>query len=408
MKIGYYLGSASLDGGGTAPYGWRLLELLLNNSKNYDIEIVILCTEEVQKGSLELITKYQAQGTTAIIKSYNFNYVERISRIAGIALAKILDKLNIDQKFAFYLNPLYRWFASLDIDLLHVPYQTAPIYDFYALPYPFIITMHDVQELHFPEFFTPEERAFRAEHYWKSLKYASGVVVSFNHVKQDLIKYFHLPESKIYVCPPPYTQIKLVSSTKEETEVYSKKYSNFQDFILYPAQTWEHKNHLSLIKSVELIKAKYNRSITVIFTGKKNDRFFPKIEKFLIKSTVSQQVIFTDIVPETELHWLYKNCALVVVPTLYEAGSFPLLEAIALGVPVICSSVTSLPETIGDSRFIFNPLDLEAMANSILQMIDGEELRNDNILNSKKRIQELREINSAPAFINAYRQVLRN
>ena len=399
MKIGYWLGNASIHGGGTAPYAWRVLDLLLNHSKNHNIEILILCSDEVQKDCFDLISKYQAQAKTAIIKGYDFNYIGRISRIVGIALAKIFDKFNIDYRLTLYLNPLYRWFVSLDIDLLHVPYQTAPIYD---LPYPFIVTMHDVQELHFPEFFTPEERAYRAEHYWKSLKYSSGVVVSFNHVKQDLIKYFRLPESKIYVCPPPYKQIKLDSPTKEETESYTQKYINFKDFILYPAQTWEHKNHLSLIKAVELIKAKYSRSISVICTGKKNDRFFPNIENYLEKSTVSEQIHFMDIVPETELCWLYKNCSLVVIPTLYEAGSFPLLEAMSLEVPVICSSVTSLPETIGDSKFIFDPLNIEQIADLIVKMLDDQQLRIDNIKNSQSRIEELNAINTFTYILNAW------
>lgn len=272
MKIGYYLRSGSLHGGGSEHYAWRVLDLLLNNSKKYNIEIVILCTKEAETNCIQLVNKYQAKVSVAIINN-SLNCFERITRILAISLAKIFEKFNIYQKLTLYLNPIYRCFAALDVDLLYIPYTTAPIYD---LPYPFIVTMHDVQELHFPEFFTPEDRAYRAEHYWKSLRYASGVVVSFNHVKQDLIKYFHLPESKIYVCPLPYKQIKLASPTKEEAEFYRKKYSNFQDFILYPAQTWEHKNHLSLIKAIELIKAKYNRSLTVICTGKKNERFFPK------------------------------------------------------------------------------------------------------------------------------------
>lgn len=399
MKIGYYLGNASIHGGGTSPYAWRMLELLLSHSKNHNIEILVLCSDEVQKDCFELISKYQARAKIAIIKGYNFNYIERINRILGIALAKIFNQFNIDRKFTLYLNPVYRWFASLNIDLLHVPYQTAPIYD---LPYPFIVTMHDVQELHFPEFFTPEERAYRAEHYWTSLKYSSGVVVSFNHVKQDLVKYFHLLESKIYVCPPPYNQIKLVSTSKEQAEIYSQKYTNLKDFILYPAQTWEHKNHVSLIKAVELIKTKYNRFVTVIFTGKKNPVFFPNIENYLAQSTISEQIHFMDIVPETELYWLYKNCSLVVVPTLYEAGSFPLLEAMSLDVPVICSSVTSLPETIGDSRFIFEPLNIEQMGDLIVNMLNNEKLRMDNIKNSQVRIEELTKINTFDMIVRVW------
>jgi glycosyltransferase involved in cell wall biosynthesis len=266
--------------------------------------------------------------------------------------------------------------------------------------------MHDVQELHFPEFFTPEERAARAEHYWKSLKYASGVVVSFDHVKQDLIKYFRLTESKIYVCPLPYNQIKLASPTEQETEFYAKKYPNLKDFILYPAQTWEHKNHLSLIKAIELIKDKYDYSINVICTGKKNPGFFPNIENNLSKSTVSEQINFMDIVPETELYWLYKNCSLVVIPTLYEAGSFPLLEAMSLKVPVICSSVTSLPETIGDSRFVFDPLNIEQMGDLIVNMLNNEKLRIDNIKNSQVRIEELTKINSFERYIELFQHLL--
>ncbi|MFM6223138.1 MAG: hypothetical protein ACKPDM_22800 [Dolichospermum sp.] len=151
MKMGYYLGNASIHGGGTAPYAWRILDLLLSHSKNNDIEIMILCTEEVQKDCFDLINKYEAKAEICLL-SYNFNLFQRSVRILGVVLGKILHKLKINNKLALIFNPSYRQFASLDIDLLHVPYQTPPIYD---LPYPFIVTMHDVQELHFPEFFTP-------------------------------------------------------------------------------------------------------------------------------------------------------------------------------------------------------------------------------------------------------------
>jgi glycosyltransferase involved in cell wall biosynthesis len=230
--------------------------------------------------------------------------------------------------------------------------------------------------------------------------------VSFEHVKQDLIKYFCLSESKVFVCPLPYNQIKLASPNEQEADLYTKKYSNLKEFILHPAQTWEHKNHLSLIKAVELIKDKYQRSINVVCTGKKNKFFDETIEKYLISSSVSDQINFMGIVPETELYWLYKNCSLVVVPTLYEAGSFPLLEAMSLNVPVICSSVTSLPETIGDSRFIFDPLNIEQMGELITETLNDEKLRIDNIKNSKTRIENLNTINTFSYILNLWREVI--
>ena len=405
MKIGYFLGSAGISSGGVGPYAWRVLELLLKNSRCVDIKILILCTKETHDECLLLINKYQAQASVSVcLRPSQSNFVNRLFRRLGLLLSSALNKLGIDNRIDLVSNPSYRWFASLDIDLLHVPYQTPPLYD---LPYPFIVTMHDVQELHFPEFFKPDERAWRAEHYWKSLLHASGVIVSFDHVKQDLIKYFDLPQSKVFVCPLPYTQISFDSlQEKESSKNLVKKYSGFKEFVFYPAQTWEHKNHLSLIKAIELANEWRQGSIHLVCTGKINSYFYKVIEGYIASSPISEQIHFMGIVPEAELYWLYKNCALVVVPTLYEAGSFPLLEAMCLGVPVVCSSVTSLPETIGDSRFIFDPLDIEEMSKLILEMVASVELSQANIANSVNRVRQLRKIDSWKPIFNAWHSTL--
>jgi glycosyltransferase involved in cell wall biosynthesis len=371
MKIGFWLANASIDGGGVAPYALRVLELLLITSKNQEIEICILCSIEIENDCLELIHKCSANARLHLIPQFNVDWL--------------------------------LFFSSIQIDLLHVPYQTAPYYD---LPCPVVITMHDVQELHYPEFFTPQERSARANYYWEALVKASAVIVSFDHVKQDLVKYFSIDESKIHICPLPYQNIELKQPNHEEILQIQSKYSRWNNFLLYPAQSWQHKNHLSLIRAIEHIKKNLDVSINLVCTGKKNPRFFPVIEKYLSKSQVNEQVYFTDIVPETELYWLYTSCSLVVIPTLYEAGSFPLLEAMSLDVPVICSSVTSLPETIGDLRFIFNPLDVTQMSNLIVDITKNSGLCAENIENSKNRINQLKQINSIDTFMLMYEFVI--
>jgi glycosyltransferase involved in cell wall biosynthesis len=111
------------------------------------------------------------------------------------------------------------------------------------------------------------------------------------------------------------------------------------------------------------------------------------------------------IVPEAELYWLYKNSSLVVIPTLYEAGSFPLIEAMYLQAPVVCSSVTSLPETIGDSRFVFDPLDVDQISSLIMNLLNNSELREENIRNSRKRIEQMRKVDSNSHFLEVYSRV---
>lgn len=405
MRIGYYLGHADIRAGGTGPYAWRILNLLLCNSKDHAIKFLILCTKENRDETLALINKYQAQAKAEVcLVPFRLSFLQYIFRIIEIILAKLLPGIGISKRLDLFFSPRYRWFSSLAIDLLHFPTQTPPFYD---LPYPFIVTMHDVQELHFPEYFTPEERAYRAEYYWKSLKNATSVIVSFNHVKKDLVKYFNLPEAKAFVCPLPYNHIRLNHPREHEAIKYAEKYDSLDGFILYPAQTWRHKNHLNLIKAIELVKNQSHRSINLVCTGKKNSYYYDHLHNYLVDSSVSTQVLFTGVLPESELFWLYKNCSLVVIPTLYEAGSFPLLEAMFLDVPVICSSVTSLPETIGDSRFIFDPLDVEGMSRLIVDMLDSIELRKDNIKNSRSRINQLSQIDSCQSFYNTWRTTLK-
>jgi len=402
LKIGYWLGNANPDYGGISPHAWRVLEMILSQSSSQNLYILILGSPDVKKNCIELINKYKATAKIYTIQTKVMLVNSGINQFANL-ISKFLVKANLPSKWLKYLNPFFYWFASLDIDFLHVPYQTAPQYD---LPYPLVVTMHDVQELHYPEFFTPEERANRAEHYWRALKHSSAVIVSYDHVKKDLIKYFHLPDSKVYVCPIPYDQISLQSPSDEEARIYQQEYAYWDIFVLYPAQTWQHKNHLSLIKAVQLLKEKCNRIIHLVCTGKKNPEFFPVIENYLKKSEIAHQVHFLDIVSEPELYWLYKNCSLVVIPTLYEAGSFPLLEAMSLQAPVICSSVTSLPETIGDTRFVFDPLDIEKMASLIIELLDDSELRATNIVNGKQRIKKLIKIDSFPYFIKAWKSMI--
>lgn len=404
MKIGYWLGEfqASPHFGGVSSYTWRVLDMLLSKSNSSKLDIVILCSSEAYNYCIELIRKYNAKAEVRIIPK-KFSIISRVANKFGIILSKLIVNFKSVEPNIKFFNYWYQWFSSLNIDLLYVPYQTPPSYD---LPFPFIVTMHDVQELHYPEFFKPQERAWRAENYWKSLELSKAVIVSFKHVKQDLIKYFHLSDSKINICPLPYEKTSLTPHTLEQEAIYQQKYAHLKNFILYPAQAWQHKNHLALIKAAELIKEQFNRDITIVFTGNINIPFFKTIQDYIEKSVVAEQLHFLGVVPQTELYWLYKNCSLVVIPTLYEAGSFPLLEAMSLKAPVICSNVTSLPDTIGDLHFTFNPRNIEQMANLIIQNIDNIQLRTSNIQNSEQRIKQLASINSFEYFLDVFTKAL--
>ena len=99
---------------------------------------------------------------------------------------------------------------------------------------------------------------------------------------------------------------------------------------------------------------------------------------------------------------MYKNSELVVIPTLYEAGSGPLYEAMRYNVPVICANTTSLPDTINNPKYVFNPNDANNLSELVIKMLTNDKEMIDNIANSKKRMNELSKINYFETFKKVY------
>jgi glycosyltransferase involved in cell wall biosynthesis len=148
------------------------------------------------------------------------------------------------------------------------------------------------------------------------------------------------------------------------------------------------------------------QNLKLICTGGTAHHYHAEVLAQVDELKLSDAVLFPGIVPEDELRWLYEHTALVTIPTKYEAGSFPLFEAMLLGSPVICSHVTSLPETIGDRRFLFDPDDTESLASLIFRMLTDNVFRQENLANSATQAERLRRVNAAAYFYDAYRQLL--
>lgn len=307
--------------------------------------------------------------------------------------ARIQKRVRIHDDLSFFCE-------KNEIDVVFCPYQYAPTVNNSKV----VFTLHDVQELHFPEFFTPEERAFRAQNYNEYIKGSDHIIVSYDHIKSDIIKYFGADEKKISVILLDVDNLWFKKYIGQEP----KPVSHFDipaDYLFYPANTWPHKNHLNLIKAVARLRDE-GSLVNIVFTGHQNAHF-ENIRALVDELKIDRQIKFLGVVSEDELYSLYKNAIGTVVPTIYEAGSFPLMESIFLEKPVICSNVTSLPETIGDDRFLFNPLDINEITDRLHKIYFDREYRAAGILNSQQRKKYLQNLNSLhkikTVFNNLYR-----
>lgn len=286
---------------------------------------------------------------------------------------------------------------SESIDVVHTPIQN--LINF-TLSVPMITTLHDLQHFYYPEFFTEENIKFRDKYYKESAEFCERVIVSFQHVKDDIVRFYGIPAEKIDVCPLGF--IAPVPVKDRETIEIKKKYGVPERYLFYSANTWRHKNHINLIRALKIVHGRHGLKIPLVCTGQKYPDFYPQIESEINSLGLGGYVNFLGYIPEDDVRVLLKNATLSVIPTLYEAGSFPLMEAMVYEVPVICSNVTSLPDTIGDKRFIFDPKDIEQIAEKIAMILKDEKLVQENIDNSSVRVKEGGWDKAAHNFLNAY------
>jgi len=404
MKIAYYIHHTTIASGGVFTYSIAILKQLINLP---EIEkLIIITSKEVSEKLNEFGNKEKLEIKIVDRKKNLVNLRLRIwfalyTTILIIQTLIPVKKLSTKLKYSIArINPYQKIVESSEIDILHIPIQHSPIYMTKA---PLIITMHDIQEYHFPEYFSLVERLRRIIKSNMAIYDSNHIIVTYNHVKNDIIKHFKIKEEKVSICPPPFAEDWFLKKNESDWDEVKNKYGLKRKYILYPAATWVHKNHIKLLEVVKIIKDE-GLEYDLVCTGRKM-AYYKTILKKIEELKLPKIAHFLGIVPVEDLISLYKNSSLVVIPTLYEAGSAPLYEAMRYQVPVICSNITSLPDAIDNDEFIFNPNSVDEMVSLIKKMLRDEEFRKENLDNSKKRMELLKAVDYSKNFIDVYKKV---
>lgn len=293
------------------------------------------------------------------------------------------------------------FYESLNCDVLHFPYQ-----HYVQSALPSIYNPHDLQHLHLPQFFTQAEILRRESIYPAACRAAQTVVAASQFVKQDIVRHYRIPAQNVQVIPwalpPAHTPARRAD---ESLRTIRKRYGLFdQPFMLYPAMTWEHKNHLRLLEALAQLRDEAGLKLYLLCTGHKNN-FWPLIERRVKELALQRQVKFLGLIAPEELSALYRAAQFVIIPTLFEAVSAPLAEAWQHDVPVACSSVTSLPEQARDAALLFDPHSVAAIAAALVRMATDDGLRAALRRRGHERLQDFSLARTAKAYRAVYRRV---
>lgn len=239
---------------------------------------------------------------------------------------------------------------------------------------PTVLTVHDMIFKLFPEH---QKRL----NYWYLnatmplyCRRATAIVTVSEWSKRDIVAQYGLDPARVHViyeaAAPEFRPVAL-----DDLDRVRRRYSLPDCYAVHVGTIEPRKNLTRLVEALQRLRA-VGLAIPLVVVGRKGwlyDAFFRRLEQL----DVSDAVLFPGYVDDADLPAVYGAATLSVTPSLYEGAGLPVLEAMACGTPVVCSSTSSLPEMGGAAARYFDPLDVEAMADAIQAVWTGPDLRAD-------------------------------
>lgn len=277
------------------------------------------------------------------------------------------------------MNPLHRsaWLRvpilfpmelrRFPVDIFHAHYTIPPFTKAKV-----VMTLHDFFWIIYPEQFVSIKRIPVTYTIKKSIARADRILVGTSYIKKQTMEYFGVEDDRIEVIPYGLDQRFFKRSDRKQLTKVQQKYGIDSSYILAVGDIHPRKNLERLLKAFAILPER--RDVKLVLVGKalwKTKELYEHIKNM----DLEKSVITTGYVSDEDLPLLYQDAKVFCYPSLYEGFGFPILEAMASGVPVAISNTTSCPEVGGNAAVYFDPLSVEDIAAKLSQTLTDSQLR---------------------------------
>ncbi|MCS7188976.1 MAG: glycosyltransferase family 1 protein [Bacteroidia bacterium] len=233
---------------------------------------------------------------------------------------------------------------------------------------PTVAFIHDVGFARYPEHIPKDWYRFYMRTTWTVIEKAKLLIVNSFSVKNDLLELFDADTTRIRIVYNGCDGEIFKPLLPEDILSVRQRYTQGVPYILYVGSLHPRKNPVRLLQAYDILRESYTDPLRFILVSRV---MFGKreIEEAYNRLRTKQELIFLSSVSDRELAELYGAAAVVVYPSLYEGFGYPVVEAMACGVPVVISRVSSLPEVGGEAAFYVNPYDAEDIAKGIREAL---------------------------------------
>lgn len=298
-----------------------------------------------------------------------------------------------------------------DVDLIHFPYfepffLARPIYKEFKT----VVTVHDLTPIVFSKEFPKGIKGWLKWQMQKtSLARTEAIVTDSNSSRKDILKYVNIDSNKVSVVYLAAAE-NFVDSKKDDKliEEIKKKHRLPDEFALYVGDVTWNKN------LPRLLRAFAETDIPLVMVGQalisndfdKNNPWNKDLIKVQELAKDNKRIISLGFVSSEELTQIYKIATVFTMPSLYEGFGLPILEAMASGLPVICSKEGSLNEISNNAAYYVNAHDEDEIAKAIVKVFYDKKIQKELSKKGKENSKNFSWKKTADKTIDVYKKVI--
>jgi alpha-1,3-rhamnosyl/mannosyltransferase len=220
----------------------------------------------------------------------------------------------------------------------------------------------------------------------RTAKRAHGLIAISGSTRDDAIKVLHLAPESIEVIYPGVTDEFFVV-TPEMVQRVRQHYGLTRPYVLYVGTIEPRKNVDALLDAYARVKASIRSEFDLVIAGPIGWAAQATVTRL---ATPADGVRYLGYVPETELPALTAGATAFAYPSLYEGFGLPVAQAMATGVPVITSNLSSLPEIAGDAAVLVDPRSVGEIHAALERVLLSSSLRGELASRARQKAQRYR------------------
>ena len=262
-----------------------------------------------------------------------------------------------------------------------------------------VVTIHDLIFMRYPHLFSTIDRRIYHKKIRSACNRANKIIAISQQTKNDIIEFFGTDENKIEVVYQGCNKIFQSGISEEKIEEVCKKYNLPSNFLLNVGTIEERKNLLTILKSIKELPKQH---LVVIGKGK---GYKTKCLHYIRAHNLQDRVSFLSELELEEMAAIYQKAEILIYPSVFEGFGIPILEALFSKTPIITSKDGCFSEAGGEYSKYINPLSVEDMKSTILEILNTPELQEQMATKGFEYAQNFRDDKVAENLMNIYKNL---